>query len=146
MSKYVMRLTSSRLWCAGAGAMLCLLGSALAQAQGPGRWTVDAKWSLAWWQVDPHLNHLWATTCPAEPSWQPGEGRSTGWSVRTGPDIKTYSFAAVSDTIHVPLYPRRTARPICKEAVQGHLVVSDSVTGRGASGRDHRQGRVARHG
>ena len=95
---------------------------------------VDAKWSLVWWQVDPHLNHLWATTCPAEPSWQPGEGRSTGWSVRTGPDLKTYTFANVSDTIHVPLYPRRTARPLCKEAVQGHLVVSDAANGRGARG------------
>lgn len=120
--------------CSSVGALLCLVNTALGYAQGPSRWTVDSKWSLAWWQVDPHLNHLWATTCPADPSWQPGEGRSTGWSVRTGPDIKTYSFAAVSDTIHVPLYPRRTARPLCKEAVQGRLVVSDSVNGRGAWG------------
>ena len=127
------RHVTLRLRGAGAGALLCLLSAGLADAQ-QSRWIVDSKWSLAWWQVDPHLNHLWATTCPAEPSWQPGEGRSSGWSVRSGPDIKTNTFANVSDTIHVPLYPRRTARPLCKEAVQGHLVVSDSVEGSGRVG------------
>jgi hypothetical protein len=122
------------LWhCAGAGAVLCLLTAGLAHAQGQGRWIVDSKWSLAWWQIDPHLNHLWATTCPAEPSWQPGEQRSSGWNVYP-PDLKTYSYANVSDTIHVPLYPRRTARPLCKEAVHGHLVVPDPVSGRGVRG------------
>ena len=37
--------------------------------------------SLVWWQVDPHYNHLWSTTCPNDPSWQPGEGRDAGWQV-----------------------------------------------------------------
>jgi len=115
--------------------MLCLLGAGLAHAQAPGRWIVDSRWSLAWWQVDPHFNHLWATTCPAEPSWQPGEGgRSSGWLVRSRPDPETDKWNGVSDTVHVPLYPRHTARPLCKEAVQGHLVVSDPVNGRGVRG------------
>ena len=95
---------------------------------------MDSKSSLAWWQVDPHLNHLWATTCPAEPSWQPGEGRSSGWTVYSPGDPETDKWDARSDTIHVPLYPRRTVRPLCTEAVQGHLVVPDPVTGRGAMG------------
>ena len=124
---------SPSLWpCAGAGALLCLLTAAPAHAQS--RWVVDSKWSLAWWQVDPHLNHLWATTCPAEPSWQPGEGRSSGWNVVSPRDLKSNTFANVSDTIHVPLYPRMTARPLCREAVQGHIVVADPVTGRGTHG------------
>jgi hypothetical protein len=123
----------SLLRCAGAGAVLCLLSAPLANAQAH-RWVVDSKWSLAWWQVDPHLNHLWSTTCPAEPSWQPGEGRSSGWSVPSPADIKTSSFANISDTIHVPLYPRITARPLCKEAVHGYVVASDPVNGRGVHG------------
>jgi polyisoprenoid-binding protein YceI len=115
-----------------AAALLCLLTAALAHAQERHRWTVDSKSSLAWWQVDPHLQHLWATTCPAEPSWQPGEARSSGWNVYP-PDPETYQ-GSVSDTIHVPLYPRITARPLCKEAVQGHVVVPDPLSGRGARG------------
>jgi hypothetical protein len=115
-------------------ALLYLLTAALAHAQGEHRWIVDSKYSLAWWQVDPHLQHLWATTCPAEPSWRPGEGRSSGWTVYGRPPLSADSYAGVSDTIHVPLYPRITARPLCKEAVQGHVVVSDSVNGRGARG------------
>jgi hypothetical protein len=119
---------------ASVGALLCLLTPVLAHAQRPQRFIVDAKSSLAWWQVDPHLQHLWATTCPAEPSWRPGEGRSSGWNVYGQPHLSTETLAGVSDTIHVPLYPRITARPLCKEAVQGHIVVSDPVTGQGARG------------
>ena len=119
--------------CAGVGVIICVLSAPPASAQGS-RWVVDSRWSLAWWQVDPHLNHLWSTTCPAEPSWQPGEGRSSGWSVPTPADIKTSSFANVSDTIHVPLYPRITARPLCKEAVHGHVIASDPLNGRGVQG------------
>jgi YceI-like protein len=126
---------SASLWqCAGAGAVLCLLTAALAHGQGQHRWIVDSKSSLAWWQVDPHLQHLWSTTCPAEPSWRPGEGRSSGWSVYGRPDPETDKWSGISDTIHVPLYPRMTARPLCKEAVQGHVVVADPVSGRGARG------------
>jgi polyisoprenoid-binding protein YceI len=119
-----------RAW--SAALVLLLPGAAGAQAQH--RWTVDAKYSLAWWQVDPHLNHLWATTCPAEPSWRPGEGRSSGWTVESGNDPRMDSYNARSDTINVPLYPRLTARPFCKEAVQGQIVVADLTTGRGVHG------------
>jgi len=50
---------------------LLLLAAAPLAAQT--RWVIDRKTSLAWWQMDPHYEHLWATTCPADPSWQPGE-------------------------------------------------------------------------
>jgi hypothetical protein len=114
--------------------LLCLLTAALAHAQRQDRWIVDSKSSLAWWQVDPHLNHLWATTCPAEPSWRPGEGRSSGWTVDGPTDLETNRDAGVSDTIHVPLYPRLTARPLCTEALRGHIVAPDPVSGRGTWG------------
>ena len=119
---------------ASVGALLCLLTPALAHAQRPHRLIVDAKSSLAWWQVDPHLQHLWATTCPGEPSWRPGEGRSAGWSVYGRPDPETDKWDAHSDTIRVPLYPRITARPLCKEAVHGYVVAADPVNGRGVRG------------
>jgi hypothetical protein len=115
-------------------ALLCLVTPALAHAQQPDRWIVDAKSSLAWWQVDPHLQHLWSTTCPAEPSWRPGEGRSAGWSVYGRPTPEADKWDAHSDTINVPLYPRITARPLCKEAVHGYVVAADPVKGRGVRG------------
>jgi hypothetical protein len=118
---------------AAGAALLVGLAPVRARAQAH-QWMVDAKYSLAWWQVDPHLNHLWATTCPAEPSWRPGEGRSSGWTVESGNDPRADSYNAHSDTIHVPLYPRLTARPFCKEAVQGHIVVADMKTGQGVRG------------
>src|SRR5437867_3402788 len=70
------------------------------------RLTVDPKASLAWWQMSPHLNHLWATTCPEEPTWRPGEGRSAGWIIDQAVKTKSKTgFQNVGDTINVPLYP-----------------------------------------
>jgi hypothetical protein len=114
--------------------LLCVVPTVI-KAQAPVNWTVVPNSSLAWWQVDPHMNQLWATTCPAEPSWQPGEGRSSGWGVVTTPDPDIDKWSGVSDTIHVPVYPRRTAWPVCAEAVQGQFVVSDTATGRGVHGQ-----------
>ena len=51
---------------------------ATTHAQKQTRFAIDAKTSLAWWQIDPNYGHLWATTCPDERSWQPGEARSEG--------------------------------------------------------------------
>jgi polyisoprenoid-binding protein YceI len=118
-----------------AAALLCLL-TALGNAQAQ-TWTVDPKASLAWWQIDPHLNHLWGTTCPQEPSWRPGEGRSGGWSTEEAMNAKTLSkgFSAVSDTTHVPLYPRRRVRFVCSEAIQGQIIVPDTVKWHGTHGQ-----------
>lgn len=104
-----------------------------AGARAQTRWTVDPRASLAWWQVNPHLNHLWATTCPEEPSWRPGEGRSAGWYLGRLRAPKQ-GFAAVSDTTIVPLYPRSKASPVCTEAVAGEVVVADTVQWRGVRG------------
>jgi YceI-like domain len=110
---------------------LILVGTAAARAQ-TRRWVVDPKTSLAWWQVDPHLNHLWATTCPSDSSWRPGEGRSGGWDINPALKLPKVGYADVSDTTHVPVYPRPAGHvhPDCVEAVQGELSTSDTVTWR----------------
>jgi hypothetical protein len=112
--------------------MLVGLVIAVADAQAQIAWTVDRKASLAWWQVSPHLNHLWATTCPQEPSWYPGEGRSSGFNIRPLPPKSGY--ANVPDTVHVPLYPRYQVGVVCSEAVAGRVHLPDTVTWRGARG------------
>lgn len=108
---------------------------ALASAQAQTHWTVESKSSLAWWQIDPNLNHLWATSCPAEPSWRPGEGRSSGYFInrmlRRPPNKGDLNL---SDTVNMPLYPRPEARDLCTDAVTGQVVVPDTVTWRGVRG------------
>src|SRR3989442_8611388 len=99
------------------------------------RWSIDTKASLAWWQVSPHLNHLWATTCPQEPSWQPGDERSAGWDYKVKKAPKYY-HSNIVDTIDVPLYPRPVgmAQPICARAVSGEIVASDTAGWQGVRG------------
>lgn len=117
-----------------AAALVGLVPCVTNAAQAQSRWVVDRKVSLAWWQVSPHLNHLWATTCPNEPSWRPGDNRSPGWSIR--PDLKLPKGGNNNDddTVHVPLFPRDRPHPVCTEAVQGLIVLPDTVTWRGATG------------
>jgi hypothetical protein len=91
------------------------------------RWTVDPKLSLAWWQINPHLNHLWATTCPQEPSWRPGEDRSSG------PRRPPTGYAAIIDTV-VPLRPRWRALPLCEPAVRGEIATADTTYWRDTQG------------
>src|SRR2546425_10143511 len=115
---------------------LALVGLLPAAAGAPAqtRWTVDPKESLAWWQVSPNLNPLWATTCPGEPSWRPGEGRSSGWYINPNLKLPRTGYANVEDTVHVPLFPRGTVTPVCVEATRGEVVVADTVHWRGGVG------------
>ena len=115
-----------------AAALVCPL-AVLANAQAQTRWTVDPKASLAWWQINPHLNHLWATTCPQEPSWQPGDRTAGGWNQPSS--FSKTAFGWVSDTIHVPLYPRYSIRFVCIEAVEGQIVTPDTARWRGVRGQ-----------
>jgi polyisoprenoid-binding protein YceI len=118
-----------------------LLGAGAAGAQAQVRWSVDPKYSFAWWQMSPHMNHLWATTCPEEPSWRPGEGRSSGWvindSLRTVYDKGMQGDANVEDTINVPLYPRPVGKveTVCTEAVTGQFVLGDTLRWQNIRGR-----------
>lgn len=99
------------------------------------RYTIDEHASLAWWQISPHLNHLWATTCPQDHSWQPGDERSSGWAfdIRRVP---SEGHANIVDTVHVPLYPRPVGKveSECTPAVRGQIVASDTIAWRGVKG------------
>lgn len=99
------------------------------------RWTVDTKSSLAWWQISPHMNHLWATTCPQEPSWRPGEGRTSGWYISRWLRTPAAGDLSVADTVNVPLYPRYAARDVCTEAVHGEVVATDTLSWRSVRGQ-----------
>jgi hypothetical protein len=96
------------------------------------RWTVEPKTSLAWWQVDPHYNHLWATTCPADHSWQPGEGRDPGQYVdyKNRPDLRDNS----GHETRVPLFPRLQVNAVCREAVSGTVIIGDTAHWSGVRG------------
>ena len=111
------------------GVLIAGLSALAAGAHAQVRWTVDAKSSLAWWQLNPHMDHLWATTCPGEPSWRSGGGRSTTWLMNRWRGAPT-----VFDTVNVPLYPRPAARDVCAEAVRGEIVAPDTATWRGVRG------------
>ena len=95
---------------------------------------MDGRRSLAWWQVNPHFNQLWATTCPHETSWRPGEGRSSGWVINPRLRAPKTGVGGVSDTVHVPFYPRDTVRAVCGGAVNGRVVLPDTVGWRGVHG------------
>lgn len=109
------------------------LGSTAVEAQQTS-FTVDPRTSLSWWQLNPHMMHLWGTTCPQDPSWRPGEGVSMS---QAGAFLKALrartGYSTTLDTV-VPLYPRRTARPLCTEAVSGQVTVEDMRTLRGVKG------------
>jgi len=112
----------------------CLILAAPAAARGQMRYTVDARSSFAWWQMSPNLNHLWATTCPGDSSWRPGEGRSSGWYINPKLKLPHTGYANVDDTVHVPLYPRTRVYPSCVEAIRGEVVAPDTLHWRGTLG------------
>lgn len=117
-----------------AAAVLGLLAAAVVPTEAQVRYVPDKKSSLAWWQINPHMNHLWATSCPGEPSWRPGEGRSAGWVIGRAFRPAKHGDAGVSDTTIIPLYPRRRVRPVCVEAVDAQITVADTVKWSGVSG------------
>ena len=89
------------------------------------RWTVDPKTSLAWWQVQPHLGHLWATTCPEDQSWQPGESRGGDYQ-REAYRQKRVEVINKDDP-RIPVYPRDTVYAVCSEAVSGSVSATDTL-------------------
>jgi hypothetical protein len=101
-----------------------------AQAQ---RWSIEPRTSLAWWQIDPHYEHLWATTCPADPSWQPGEGRDPG--LYTDYSTRPTTIAAARSDQRIPLFPRYRVRALCRQAVRGEIAVDDEARLSGVRGR-----------
>jgi hypothetical protein len=116
----------------GLAAAALLAAAPLADQAGPDRWVVEPKTSLGWWQVDPHYEHLWATTCPADPSWQPGEGRDPGQYTDYTTRPQTLPAGRVDP--RVPLFPRYRVRPLCREAVRGEITVDDTTRWHGVRG------------
>ena len=102
-----------------------LAGTSTASAQII-RYSAEPRASLAWWQVDPHYGHLWATTCPADPTWQPGEGRSPQYYVDyvRRPEINESG----RKDARIPLYPRKRIRYVCRSAVHAVVELSDTST------------------
>ena len=96
------------------------------------RYAVEHSTSLAWWQVDPHYEHLWATTCPADTSWQAGEGRDAG--LYTNYKTRPTTYAAGTPDSRIPLFPRDIVKPLCRNAVRGDVTVQDVDRWRGVSG------------
>jgi hypothetical protein len=131
------RFLTRRMKYLGLGVILAMVifGNDSARAQNPaaGRtMTIDNTRSMVWWQIDPHFGHLWATTCPKDPSWQPGEGHSPGYYVNFAnrPRIKT---TAVAET-RVPLFPRKTVRAVCARSVTGTITIADAASYTGVKG------------
>jgi hypothetical protein len=87
---------------------------------------------LAWWQLSPHLGHLWATTCPQDPSWMPGESRGAGFKMDQS-KVKDVPLIQVEDP-RVPIYPRDTVHAVCSEAVTGTVIAPDTVRWTGVRG------------
>ena len=125
---------SRRLPLFGLAVVFLGLFAAAVNVQAQVVWVVDQKASLAWWQVSPHFNQLWATTCPKEISWRPGEGRSSGWIINPSLRAPKTGQANVPDTVNVPFYPRPLVSFVCRQAVAGRVVLPDTVTWRGAHG------------
>jgi hypothetical protein len=98
------------------------------------RLAVDAKSSLAWWQIDPNYGHLWATTCPDDLSWQPGEARSGYGNINVKSRKQTTASASSSRDRVVPLYPRLEVKPVCRSAVRGGIIALDTMNWRGTRG------------
>src|SRR5262245_25741185 len=106
------------------GLVVCALA-----ARAEGQWTIDPKSSLAWWQLSPHLGHLWATTCPQDPAWQPGESRGTDSHIdkKSRKDVPLIQV----DDPRVPIYPRLEVAAICSEAVSGTISATDRASWKG---------------
>ena len=108
-------------------AMVAILISLRPAAAQSTSFAVDASRSMVWWQLDPHYGHLWATTCPHDRSWQPGEGHSPGYYInyKTRPKIRTLK----ENETRIPLFPRDTVRANCRRAVKGSVTMSGRFAG-----------------
>jgi hypothetical protein len=116
-------------------ALLCLVAlSAVGDAGAQVRLEVDARTSLAWWQIDPNYGHLWASTCPDDPNWQAGEGRTPNARVDFKTRKKHVASASKDRLRQVPMYPRLDVHAVCRAAVRGGVLTSDTVRWSGMRG------------
>lgn len=98
------------------------------------QFTIDTNSSLAWWQMNPHLGHLWATTCPEDPTWQGGSGTTyTEADAKAGKKPPPVAMIMEKEN-QVPLYPRLAVTPVCTQGVRGEIQVDDKASWRGVKG------------
>lgn len=117
-SQSIARLTASVVFAA-----FCAAPTLRAQTV---RYSSEPRASLAWWQVDPHYGHLWATTCPDDPTWQPGEGRSPQYYIDY---VRRHDIKETGGKDNrIPLYPRKRIRYVCRPAVSAVVELSDTVS------------------
>ena len=136
MSQRLTRCMAGSLFCRTT-LLACVLAAVPATANAQQKtFAIDSRSSLAWWQVNPHLKHLWGTTCPGDPSWRAGEGVSVSQAQSLmSKAYKRTGYAAVRDTI-VPLYPRRRVRSVCEDGgVTGQVTVNDVASWGGVRGQ-----------
>ncbi len=115
-------MVAARSAVAGLMTLVAVVQAAPAQTT---TFALDRERSLVWWQVDPHFGHLWASSCPKDPSWQPGEGHSAGYYMNYAARPKISTNKASES--RVPLFPRRTVRANCRQAVLGTFTSTDPV-------------------
>lgn len=91
--------------------------------------------SLAWWQMNPHMGHLWATTCPGDTTWRPGEGTTPDDAAQMVKAMrKRIGYGTVTLDSIIPLYPRKNVRPVCSSAVTADINVEDLNSYRNVQG------------
>jgi hypothetical protein len=113
-------------------AVVILIPTAAAHAQSA-TLRVDSKSSLAWWQMNPHMGHLWATTCPQDPGWVAGSGSTYKASdVEAGRKPPSVAYYIEKK---IPLYPRGPVADICSgTAVHGQVQAENLATLKGVRG------------
>jgi hypothetical protein len=129
-------MMSGRSWLRLAGLVGLVSALAPQSARAQVRFTVDSRSSLGWWQVVPHMGHLWATTCPQDTNWYSGALHSPEYRYRLDRDPMHghMSNAKAMAETPIPIFPRATASIGCTPAVRGDVAASDSTGWRGLRG------------
>jgi hypothetical protein len=119
-------------WLAGLALILCAASGRTPPAAAQIRLVADPASSLAWWQVYPHMGHLWATTCPEEPTWEAGDEHTIGFRYDAKKDMG-HDMGAMRKA-PIPLHPRPVAVAVCSPAVRGEVMTADTTSWRGVHG------------
>ncbi len=127
--------TSRRAALLGVLILSALLGTAAHVSAQRKHLVANGVESLAWWQMNPHMGHLWATTCPGDSAWRPGEGTTPDEAVAAMKAMrKRIGYGTVTLDSIIPLYPRKIVRPVCSDAVRADIEVGDFKTLAGVHG------------
>lgn len=126
------RGTRAALTVTALAAAVTLIPTAAAHAQSA-QLRVDSKSSLAWWQMNPHMGHLWATSCPQDPGWVAGSGSTYKASdVEAGKKPPSVAYYIEKK---IPLYPRGPVADVCSpSAVHGMIQAENLATLKGVRG------------